>query len=154
MFFVERFSKKAGKKVAGVSQETMKSLVAYSWPGNVREIQNVIERGVVLTRGSVLNLGPDFQPVDVSRANATLASTARSAEDAWAQPVDIGSTAIPLSLEEVERRHILAVLEHTRWVIHGEKGAAMILGIHPSTLRSRMDKLGIARRDHDISRAS
>jgi formate hydrogenlyase transcriptional activator len=154
MFFLERFSKKAGKKVAGVSQDTMKALVAYSWPGNVREIQNVIERGVVLMRGSVLNLGPDFLPVDVSSRNATHASTAQNTEDTVAQPAGTGSSPIPLSLEEVERRHILSVLEHTRWVINGDKGAAIILGIHPSTLRSRMDKLGIVRRDHDISRAS
>jgi formate hydrogenlyase transcriptional activator len=154
MFFLERFSKKAGKKVAGVSQDTMNALVAYSWPGNVREIQNVIERGVVLMRGSVLNLGPDFLPVDVSSTNATHASTAQNTEDTVAQPAGTGSSPIPLSLEEVERRHILSVLEHTRWVINGDKGAAIILGIHPSTLRSRMDKLGIVRRDHDISRAS
>ena len=149
MFFLERFSKKTGKKVAGVSQDTMKALVAYPWPGNVREIQNVIERGVVLTRGSVLNLGPDFLPVDLSSEHAI-----RASEPRLALPTGTGSPPIPLSLEEVERRHILSVLEHTRWVINGDKGAATILGVHPSTLRSRMDKLGIVRSDHDISRAS
>jgi formate hydrogenlyase transcriptional activator len=152
MFFLERFSKRAGKKVAGVSQRTMKSLMSYSWPGNVREIQNVIERGVVLTRGSVLDLGPDFQPLDASTANAI--PSVPSSDVMWAHAGDTGSSPIPLSLEELERRHILSVLEHTQWVINGEKGAAIILGIHPSTLRSRMDKLGILRRDHDISRAS
>jgi len=154
MFFLERFSRKAGKKIVGASQDTMKALVAYSWPGNVREIQNVIERGVVLTRGPVLNLGPDFLPVDVSSSNATHASTAQSTEDLWTPSAESGSSPIPLSLEEVERRHIISVLEHTRWVINGDKGAATVLGLHPSTLRSRMEKLGIARRDHDISKAS
>jgi len=155
MFFLERFSKKTGKKIVGVSQDTMKALVAYSWPGNVREIQNVIERGVVLTRGSVLTLGPDFLPVDTPSTNATHGSTAPRSEDIWTQSAGVSdSSLIPLSLEEVERRHIISVLEHTRWVINGEKGAATILGIHPSTLRSRMDKLGIVRRDNDISKAS
>jgi formate hydrogenlyase transcriptional activator len=154
MFFLERFSKKAGKKIAGVSQDTMKALVDYSWPGNVREIQNVIERGVVLMRGSVLNLGLDFVPVDFLGANAAHVSTVARIEDRRTPDSVSDLSSIPLSLEEVERRHILSVLEHTHWVINGEKGAATILGIHPSTLRSRMDKLGIVRRNHDISRAS
>jgi formate hydrogenlyase transcriptional activator len=155
MFFLERFSKKAGKKIAGVSQDTMKALVDYSWPGNVREIQNVVERGVVLTRGSVLNLGTDFVPVDLPSANAEHAGALPRSDDLRTESAAVsGSSPILLSLEEVERRHIISVLQQTRWVINGEKGAATILGIHPSTLRSRMDKLGIVRRDHDISRAS
>lgn len=154
MFFLERFSKKAGKKIAGVSQDTMKALVDYSWPGNVREIQNVVERGVVLTRASVLNLGTDFVPVGLSTANAAHASTVPRSEDLRTWAAVSGSSSILLSLEEVERRHIISVLQHTRWVINGGQGAARILGMHPSTLRSRMDKLGIVRRDHDISRAS
>lgn len=154
MFFLERFSKRAGKEISGVSQETMKALVDYSWPGNVREIQNVVERGVVLMRGSVLNLGTDFVPVDLPSANAAHASTVPRTEDLPKSATVSGSASIPLSLEEVERRHIISVLQHTRWVVNGQQGAARILGMHPSTLRSRMDKLGIVRRDHDISRAS
>jgi formate hydrogenlyase transcriptional activator len=153
MFFMERFSKRAGKKLVGASQQTMDALTNYSWPGNVREIQNVIERGVVLTRGMVLNLGPDLLPIDTPGAKATLASTIT--EDLWAQPSPVTvPSSMPLSLEEVERRHILSVLERTGWVINGNKGAAALLGVHPSTLRSRMAKLGIVRGGHDISRAS
>ncbi len=155
MFFLERFSKRAGKKIAGVSHDTMKALVDYSWPGNVREIQNVIERGVVLTRGPVLDLGTDFVPADLAGANAEHVRVLTRSEDLRAESAAVsGSSPIHLSLEEVERRHIISVLQQTRWVINGEKGAATILGLHPSTLRSRMDKLGIVRRNHDISRAS
>jgi transcriptional regulator with GAF, ATPase, and Fis domain len=155
MFFLERFSKRAGKKIAGVSHDTMRALVGYSWPGNVREIQNVIERGVVLTRGPVLNVGTDFVPVDPPDASAEPAGALPRGEDLRTESAAVSiSSPIHLSLEEVERRHILSVLQQTRWVINGEKGAATILGLHPSTLRSRMDKLGIVRRGDDISRAS
>jgi formate hydrogenlyase transcriptional activator len=155
MFFLERFSKRAGKKIAGVSHDTMKALVDYSWPGNVREIQNVIERGVVLTRGPVLNLGTDFVPADLPGANAEPEGAQPRGEDLRTESAAVsGSSPIHLSLEEVERRHVLSVLQQTRWVINGERGAATILGLHPSTLRSRMVKLGIVRRGDDISRAS
>jgi len=155
MHLLERFSKKAGKALARVSQGTMELLTNYSWPGNVRELQNVIERGVVLSRGSVLSLGPDFLPMEAPAVPAADAfdSTLSNSPTALSDIVE-GSLPIPLSLEEVERRHILFVLGQTGWVINGDKGAAAILGIHPSTLRSRMDKLGIVRRGDDISRAS
>jgi formate hydrogenlyase transcriptional activator len=89
---------------------------------NVRELQNVIERAVVLAKGSVVTID-----------NLTL----RSEEAPEQSSID--------TLENVERNHILRALNQTRWVIHGKKGAAEILGINPSTLRSRMDKLGIRR---------
>jgi formate hydrogenlyase transcriptional activator len=144
-FFLERFSKKAGKKLVGVSRNTMELLVRYPWPGNIREIQNVIERGVVLSRDSVLDLGPELLPME---ASARIASTSRGgpSNHEHTQAQAPASENSPLSLEEVERRHIVSVLERTGRVINGAKGAAAILGMHPSTLRSRMEKLGITRR--------
>jgi formate hydrogenlyase transcriptional activator len=150
-FFLERFAKNAGKKLEGISRNTMQLLINYSWPGNIREIQNVIERGVVLSRGSVLNLGPDLLPVEHCAPIVADTSTAGS-EIQSATPQDILSN--PLSLEQVERLHILSVLDRTGWVINGPNGAAAILELHPSTLRSRMEKLGIARSSDEISRAS
>jgi formate hydrogenlyase transcriptional activator len=135
-FFVERFARQFGKQITGVSQDTMDILSRYDWPGNIRELQNVIERAVVLSRIPVLRLGTDLLP----------ARTASAPDEA--QKTD---NAIPLdncadsTLEEVEKRHIVRVLEQTSWVIEGDRGAAKVLDLHPNTLRSRMKKLGIER---------
>jgi formate hydrogenlyase transcriptional activator len=127
-FFLSKFGKKLGKEVRGVSQKAMESLTNYNWPGNVREVQNVIERAVVLAGGPIVD-------VDHSMLQS---------HGAMHQPaVD--------TLENMERDHILRALAETHWVIHGQKGAAEILGINPSTLRSRMNKLGIKKPQHLIS---
>jgi len=97
-------------------------LTRYDWPGNIRELQNVIERAIVLSQGPNLDI-----------------------DDSFLRPTEVMSSSILNNLEEVERTHILHVLEKTRWVIHGKQGAAEILGINPSTLRSRMLKLGIKK---------
>ncbi len=146
MFFLERFSKRAGKKLDSVSQPTMQRLISYSWPGNIRELQNIIERGVVLSRSSILELGPDFLPLDPSAARPG----DREAVEDVTQPELVSGNAQP-SLREVERRHILAVLQQTGGVIDGPKGAAAILQLHPNTLRSRMKKLRIARPGRNIT---
>ena len=93
----------------------------YSWPGNVRELENVIERAVILSRG------PELEIEGLSGA----------------APAAIGKT--PLRLQDVERDHIVKVLDANNWVIHGKGRAAEALGINPSTLRSRMKKLGIEK---------
>lgn len=140
--FLDRFAKKFGKEMQGISQATMAALMQYAWPGNIRELQNVIERGVVLAQGPVLSLdlnlpemegqapGGAAHPPDVSKTPA--------ASDRPASPA--------ASLEEVESRHIRAVLKQTGGVVEGPKGAATILQLHPNTLRSRMKKLGIVAR--------
>ena len=133
-FFVDRFSRQFGKQITGISQDTMDVLSRYSWPGNIRELQNVIERAVVLSTGSVLRLGTDLLPV-----------TANDHEEAATKNGMPGVQASPNSLESVERAHILQVLQDTRGVIEGPRGAARILNLHPNTLRSRMKKLGIGR---------
>jgi formate hydrogenlyase transcriptional activator len=133
-FFVERFSRQLGKQITGISQDTMDGLSRYSWPGNIRELQNVIERAVVLCPGSILRLGKDLLPV-----------TADDREKAASENGMPGVPASANSLESVERAHILQVLQDTRGVIEGPRGAARILNLHPNTLRSRMKKLGIER---------
>ncbi len=138
-YYVSRFARRFGKAVEGVTQDTMALLVSYDWPGNVRELQNVIERAVVLAAGPVLALDRDLLPA-AAKSISHPAAADRSTESLPAED----------ALEEVERRHILRVLESTRGVIEGPKGAARILSLHPNTLRSRMKKLGV-QRPHEIS---
>ena len=138
--FLQQYATRMGKPVRSVSKETMRLLVEYCWPGNIRELQNVIERGVVLSKGSVLKLGPDLLPIEASEK-----SLARAAID----EVEAND-----SLEEVQHQHILRVLERTGWVISGPSGAGAILGLHPSTLRSLMNRLGIRRAPEGTSSAA
>ena len=110
--------------------------MAYPWPGNVRELENVIERAVILSPGPELAVAPELLPV------LPAATT----------PVGIeGPAADPEALREVERQHIVAVLKRTGWRIDGPQGAARVLNMHPSTLRSRMQKLGIRRSTAELS---
>ncbi len=129
-FLVDRFAARVGRRFEGVSRETMRRLSTYRWPGNIRELENVLERAVILASGPVL----DFE-IDGERF-AALAPTESTA---------------PSLLEEVERRHVLEILGRTNWVIDGPRGAAGVLGLHPNTLRSRLKKLGIVRSSHDPS---
>jgi transcriptional regulator with GAF, ATPase, and Fis domain len=119
--FIERYSRKLGKQITSIQKETMKALHDYPWPGNVREMESVIERAVILCPGPVLQLTDKLEIT-----SPPLSSTMRT-------------------LEETERNQILKILSETRWRIEGTDGAAAILGLHPSTLRARMHKLGIVR---------
>jgi PAS domain S-box-containing protein len=127
-FLVHKFAARIGKRVDGVAEQTMRRLIDYPWPGNVRELENVLERAVILTTGTTLGIVPDLLPV----SNGTPAARPQ------------------LTLESVERDHIVTVLQQTDWVIDGLRGAARILGLHPNTLRNRMKKLGITRPSHQI----
>jgi formate hydrogenlyase transcriptional activator len=143
-FFVERFGRRLGKRIEGVDEEAMARLARYDWPGNIRELQNVVERAVVLSRGPVLHLDADLLPNPAG--GAATEPTRLSPGDAPTAPP---SGPSPAALGEVERQHILTVLRATGGTIEGPRGAARILGLHPNTLRSRMKKLDISR--HDIS---
>jgi formate hydrogenlyase transcriptional activator len=121
-FFLSKFGKKLGKHVRGVSQKAMERLTSYGWPGNIRELQNVVERSVVLATGPIVQIDDSIVQSD---------GAARES------PLD--------TLENTECNHIMRALNETHWVIHGKKGAAEILGINPSTLRSRMEKLCIKK---------
>ncbi len=129
-FLVNKFAARAGKRFESVSEATLQRLTAYRWPGNIRELENVLERAVILCNGPVLEVDADVLP------------------DA---PPAVAMAAPAFRLEDVERNHIRTVLRHTRGVIDGPRGAAKLLELHPNTLRSRMKKLGITRTDHEIS---
>jgi formate hydrogenlyase transcriptional activator len=138
-YFVRRFSLKIGRKIARIQRETIDRLVSYAWPGNVRELENVIERAVILSRGIELEVAPDALPEIAAVALTQPAAPPPAPEE--------GSPAVPLpqSIDQVERNHILEVLMRTNWRIEGAEGAAALLNLNPSTLRSRMKKLGVQR---------
>jgi transcriptional regulator with GAF, ATPase, and Fis domain len=147
-FLVKKFTLRLGKHLAGVSRATMHSLMEYSWPGNIRELENVLERAVILAPADAVEIGPDLLPLTgpspaVQPAGAAVLSPSRLP----ALPQQ-GANAQQPSLEDVERNYILTVLAQTDWVVTGPRGAAQILGLHPSTLRNRMKKLGITRATH------
>ncbi len=119
--FANRFSKKFGKTIKSIPVSTMQRLQLHSWPGNVRELANVIERAVIHSGGTTLSLVDTFEPLPDKPRQETQ------------------------SLEDVERDYIIRTLESTGWRIEGPYGAAKILGLNPSTLRTRMAKLGIQR---------
>ncbi len=148
IFFLERLARKFGRPLREIAPDSLRDLMAYHWPGNIRELQNIIERAVVLSTGEVLHLPGDFSlVVDADHSPAPPATRDRS--PAALQP-SRGPSRSPVdgaagSLEDVQRQHIESVLIKTNWVIEGEHGAAQILNLNPSTLRSRMSKLGIKR---------
>jgi len=117
--FVQEFALGMGRQVDRISRRSMDSLQVYSWPGNVRELRNVVERAMIVHAGPILN-------VEIPEAERS-------------------EVPANLSLEEVERRHLSAVLDMTGWRVRGKSGAAEILGLKPTTLESRLEKLGIRR---------
>jgi formate hydrogenlyase transcriptional activator len=139
-YFLSRLSKKFGRRIDGVTRDSMDRLMRYQWPGNIRELQNIVERAVVLSPGSLLTLDADLLPIDDTgaRAKPLTAPDPVPATSAEASPPFA-------SLDDAERQHIEAVLSRTRGVIEGPAGAARILELHPNTLRSRMKKLGVTR---------
>ena len=121
--FVQQFGRRMGKTVDTIPTETMNALIRYHWPGNIRELQNLVERAVILSAGPILKV-----PLNDLQAQAAPAA-ARKIE----------------TLELAERRHILEALDASDWVISGPNGAATSLGLKRSTLQARMEKLGIRR---------
>jgi formate hydrogenlyase transcriptional activator len=117
--FVQDFNKKMGKSIDSIPTQAMERLKQFPWPGNVRELRNLIERAMIVSDGRSLTIG---FPAGTR-----------------------GPTAIPVTLEEVERKYIREVLKRVHWRISGKGGAAEILGLRPTTLHSRMKKLGISR---------
>jgi formate hydrogenlyase transcriptional activator len=122
----------------------MENLVNYPWPGNIRELQNVIERAIIVSADPTLRLDRDLMPV-AATAKGLEPLEADAPED---QPADLKSAKPLLTLDEVERNHILAALQHAGGVVDGPKGAARIVNLHPNTLRHRMAKLGIKGSRH------
>lgn len=121
--YINRRQAQLGRRIERMPKRAMDALMAYAWPGNVRELENVIERALILSTGSTL------------RPEETLGAVARGAAG---QPV-------LERLDDVERAHIRRVLESCGWTIDGKGHGAEKLGLHPNTLRSRMERLGITR---------
>jgi formate hydrogenlyase transcriptional activator len=137
-FFVQQYARRMGKAIDDMPEEIVEKLRRYSWPGNIRELQNILERAVILTQGNRLTIDPDILP-----ATAQPRAASDGEQPVANQPApDNGEAA---SLEEAELRHIESVLRRTNWIIEGDRGAAKILQLHPNTLRSRMQKLGLRR---------
>jgi PAS domain S-box-containing protein len=151
-FLVNQFALRIGKHLDSVGGATMQRLLDYPWPGNVRELENVLERAVILATGRTLEIGPGLLP-SASPAPGARRLPAPESAPAPSLPAVPQSTADQqqLSLEAVERNHILTVLRRTSWVITGPRGASSLLGLPPSTLRNRMKKLGIVRDSHHSS---
>ncbi len=144
-YFVRRFSLKIGRKITRIQRETMERLMNYSWPGNVRELENVIERAVILSPGIELEVAPGVLPEIAAVASAHAAAPRPAPEEKSPEAPS------PQSIDQMERNHILEVLIRTNWRIEGTEGAAALLNMNPSTLRSRMKKLGVQRSTHAVS---
>jgi len=122
-YFVRKFVTAFGKKIEKIPERMLAALQRYPWPGNIRELEHVIERAVILSEG------PELEPIDwLSPASGTVSENGKA-----------------LTLEEVERQHIRAILEQTNWRVSGPSGAAAVLGLKPTTLEARMKKLRITR---------
>jgi transcriptional regulator with GAF, ATPase, and Fis domain len=121
--FIKKYSTKVGKKLNIVTQDILTRFQEYDWPGNVRELENFIERAVIISPENKLMIG-DWLP------------TKR----------DVISSSEDITLQELEKNHIIKILEKTNWRISGEKGAAQVLGLKRTTLEARMKKLGISRK--------
>ncbi|MGG9960608.1 sigma 54-interacting transcriptional regulator [Ferruginibacter sp. SUN106] len=122
--FVKKYEGKMAKDIKHISDKVINALMQYDWPGNIRELENLIERALILTNTNTLEYG-DWIPAAKNTSSNGKASLQK--------------------MEDVEKEHIISVLNNTNWKVSGEKGAAKILGLNPTTLEARMKKLGIER---------
>ncbi len=140
-YFVQKFSRRLNKSVAFVPADAMEALAGYSWPGNIRELENFIERAVLLSPGKELRV-----PISELKAVAIAAdASSDSSSSSVSLTSSTSSTSSISTLEDAERHHILRALRQTEWRIAGSKGAAVLLGMKRTTLQARMRKLGIRR---------
>jgi formate hydrogenlyase transcriptional activator len=124
-YFVDKYAARVGRRIDRVRPDVLKRFQAYHWPGNIRELENLVERAMILSTGPDLEIDDEFFPAGPG------------------EPVD------GLTLHQMERAHILRVLRKAKWVIEGPSGAARLLDLHPSTLRSRLKKLDIERKSSE-----
>jgi formate hydrogenlyase transcriptional activator len=126
-FFVGECSRRMNRHVDTISASTMEQLIEYSWPGNIRELQNFIERAVILTTGSTLDA-----PLEDLKS-------------------PVGTAPVATTLKQAESGHILKILRETRWVVGGPRGAAVRLGLKRTTLMGKMRRLGLSRPDYEVA---
>jgi formate hydrogenlyase transcriptional activator len=146
--FTQRFARRMGRRIETIPSAVMDALARYSWPGNIRELQNVIERAVILSPGPLLQILPgDLQSAEGERTRDEKGSV-RLAGTGTDHASPHPSSVIPhasKSLADAEREHIIGALRETGWVLGGPEGAAARLGMKRSTLYKKMKKLGISR---------
>jgi formate hydrogenlyase transcriptional activator len=143
-YFVQNFSRRLNKTVQYVPADAMDALVNYSWPGNIRELENMIERAVLLSPGKELRV--PLSELKQATLSVSDVATDIPSDGGIFSPPSPGSVAAPVAtLEEAERQHILRALRQTEWRIAGPKGAAAVLGMKRTTLQARMRKLNIRR---------
>lgn len=130
--FIRKYEVKMGREIKNVPQKVTEALMEYDWPGNIRELENIVERALILSQGDTLSYG-DWVP-----------SAKQITEE---QPEKTSS----LVMSDVEKEHIISILNKTNWKVSGDKGAAKILGLNATTLESRMKKLGIERGKFGLS---
>ena len=136
--FINKRQGQLRRTIESIPKGLMEAFQAYHWPGNVRELENIVERALIVSPGPTLTL-PD------SLREMTMAGSPREAQAMQVPGSLQPESPIELPLEEFERRHILQVVQNTGWRIKGKGGAAELLGLKPTTLNSRMKKLGIKR---------
>jgi formate hydrogenlyase transcriptional activator len=140
-YFVQKFSRRLNKAVAYIPADAMEALAGYSWPGNIRELENFIERAVLLSPAKELRV-----PVSELKSVTIAAGAGDDSPSSTASLTPPGSSRSSIStLEDAERQHILRALRQTGWRIAGPKGAAVLLGMKRTTLQARMRKLGVRR---------
>ena len=143
--FMQRMARKLGKPIEHIAPATLAQLNRYSWPGNIRDLQNTIERAAVLATGSELVVDWDLGPPAVgANADAGSETSTPAAQPPSSRSADVEAR----SLEALEREHIIAMLRKTRGVVGGPRGAAQLLDMNPSTVRFRMKKLSIGKADY------
>ncbi len=135
-FFAQKYGPRVGRRIESVDAQTLERLCAYQWPGNIRELENIIERALILSTTPLLRIDPEAVGLSI---NPPASATGRDGPDSSEEAAEDGN------LNSVQRTHILNTLRDTNWVIEGRRGAAVRLGVKPATLRHRMKKLGITR---------
>jgi PAS domain S-box-containing protein len=140
-FFIQKHASRVGRRVESVDQDSMQRLTRYAWPGNIRELENLIERALILDNSSTLHVTTELSPEPVAAPAPTATSPAGAAAGPAPEPPSAGAA----DLNSIQREHILSMLRETNWVIEGSRGAAVRLGLKPATLRHRMKKLGVSR---------
>ena len=142
-FFVQKYAPKVGRTVSAIDGKTIDRLLRYDWPGNIRELENVVERALILNSTPVLSISEGVLPIATPAAGVAPPgpAAAGTGQARQARPAPVGTG----DLDSVQREHILSTLRQTAWVVEGKRGAAVKLGMRPATLRHRMKKLGISR---------